>query len=91
MEPGILIRLPGTSSISKCQFEDSLQTAVRVSTRAILFLKERATCDLTIYIYIYLYIFFYLFIFFFFFDGPRSREMSLYLPGAHSEIIYAAV
>ena len=60
MEPGILIRLPGTSSISKCQFEDSLQTAVRVSTRAILFLKERATCDLTIYIYIYLFIYFFL-------------------------------
>lgn len=48
MEPGSRVCLPVTSSISRGLFENSLQTAVRVSTTAILFLEERTTCDLTL-------------------------------------------
>lgn len=48
MEPGSPDCLPGPSSISQGLFENSLQTAVRVSTTAIFFLEERTTCELTL-------------------------------------------
>lgn len=46
--PVRLVKTEKPSSISQGLFENSLQTAVRVSTTAILFSEERTTCDLTL-------------------------------------------